>query len=161
MAGFGRGYRCPLNVGSFSAQIDVFDLTSSSTKPLAVCGFHLGQPSDVGDAKEEQLVLVLKAVTGSPTAGSGGTVAQTPRPVNPGDTASAAYAYGNTTKLTGGTSVELTRYSWNTRQDFPITWIPEMWQGIGLSTHLVLELVTTPARTITGLVGSIEFIEFG
>lgn len=151
----------PLNVGSFSAQIDVFDLLAGTAKPLAVCGFHLGQPSDVGDAKEEQLIMALKYITGSPTVGSGGTTGATPRPTNPGDTAGATLAYGNTTKLTGGTSIELARYSWNTRQDFPITWIPEMWQQLVPASHLVLELVTTPARAITGLVGSLEFIEFG
>jgi hypothetical protein len=158
----GRAYRAPINIGSTTAQIDIFELLSGSSIPLAVCGFHLAQTSEVGDAQEEQLSMVLKYVTGSPTSGSGGTSPVTIARTLPGDAASSAtFETGNTTKLTGGTSVELARYAWNVRQDFPITWIPEMWQVLGVSTRLVLELVTTPADAINGIFGSIEFVELG
>lgn len=157
----GRAYRAPINIGSTTAQIDIFELLTSSSVPVAVCGFHLGQTSEVGDAQEEQLTLVLKYVTGSPTTGSGGSTV-TPRPTLPSDVASVVtLKTGNTTKLTGGTSVELARYAWNVRQDFPITWIPEMWQILGVSTRMVLELVTTPNDAINGIVGSIDFVELG
>lgn len=157
----GRAYRAPINIGSTTAQIDMFELITTSAMPVAVCGFHLAQTSEVGDAQEEQLSMVLKYITGSPTTGSGGSTS-TPRPVLPSDTAAVTtLKTGNTTKLTGGTSVELARYAWNVRQDFPITWIPEMWQILGVSTRLVLELVTTPADAINGIFGSIEFVELG
>ena len=157
---YGRRYRAPLNIGSTSAQIDVFELLAGSSMPLALIGFALGQTSEVGDAQEEQLQLVLKYVTGSPTTGSGGGTS-TPRQVLPGDAAASGVTLktGNTTKLTGGTSVDLERFAWNVRQDFQVIWIPEMWQVCAGGNRLVLELVTTPADAIGGIVGSVHFAE--
>lgn len=156
---YGRRYRTPISIGSTTAQIDIFEILAGSATPLALMGFSLGQTSEVGDANEEQLTLVLKYITGAPTTGSGGAT-PTPRPVLPGDAASSATVKtGNTTKLTGGTSVELERFAWNVRQDFQVIWIPEMWQVSAVSEQLVLELVTTPADAIAGIVGAIHFVE--
>lgn len=155
----GRSYRAPINIGATTVQVDIFELVAGTNTPLVVTGFHLGQTSEVGDAQEEQLALVLKYVSGAPSNGSGGGTS-TPRPALPGDAASGVtLRTGNTTKVTGGTSVELARYAWNIRQDLPITWIPEMWQVCAGGNRMVLELVTTPADSIAGIVGSIEFME--
>lgn len=156
---YGRRYRAPISIGATTAQIDIFELLTAAGKPVALSGFSLAQTSEVGDAQEEQLQLVLKYVTGLPTSGSGGGIS-TPRPVLPNDVAAGATVEtGNTTKLTGGTSVDLERYSWNIRQDFQALWIPEMWQVAAADTRLVLELVTTPADSITAIVGTIHFAE--
>ena len=155
---YGRRYRAPINIGSTSAQVDIFELLAGTNTPLALTGFTLGQTSEVGDAQEEQLALVLKYVTGSPTSGSGTGV--TIQRVMPGDAAtSATLKAGSTTKLTGGTSAELERFAWNVRQDFQVIWIPEMWQVCAGGNRLVLELVTTPADAIAGIVGSVHFAE--
>lgn len=155
----GRSYRAPINIPAFTAQLDIFELTAASTTPFALVGFNLGQPSEVGDAQEEQLVCVLKYVTGAPTPGSGGATV-TPGRCLPGDAAAVTTVKtGNTTKLTGGTVQELARPTWNVRQDFPVIWIPEMWQVCAPSARIVLELAKTPADQIDGLTGSIELIE--
>jgi hypothetical protein len=156
----GRSYRAPISIGATTVQVDIFELLAGSNTPLALTGFHLGQTSEVGDAQEEQLQLVLKYITGAPTSGSGGNAAVAVGRILPGDAAtSATLETGNTTKLTGGTAVELARYAWNIRQDLPVTWIPEMWQVVAGGNRIVLELATTPADSIAAIVGSIEFME--
>jgi hypothetical protein len=68
-----RSYTTAINItAAFTAQIDIFELLAASGKPLVLLGFELGQISEVGDAQEEGLTLVLKRVTGAPTSGSGG-----------------------------------------------------------------------------------------
>ncbi|MDP9145441.1 MAG: hypothetical protein M3N43_12220 [Actinomycetota bacterium] len=156
----GRRYRAPINISTaFTTAIDIFELLSDSARPLALLGFHLGQVTEIGDAQEEGLQLVLKYVTGAPTSGSGGGTS-TARQVLPNDVAAGVtLETGNTTKCTGGTSVDLARYSWNIRQDLPIVWTPEMVHVAAAGTRFVLEMVTTPNDSIGGIFGSIEFAE--
>jgi hypothetical protein len=161
---YGRRYRAPISIGSTSAQIDIFELIAGTSTPLALMGFSLGQISEVGDAQEEQLQLVLKYAFGSVTTGSGGGTS-TPRPVLPNDSAATVsgvtFKTGNTTKLAAGTGTvqELERFAWNLRSDFPQVWIPEMWQGCAAGARLVLELVTSPGDPILGIVGAVHFAE--
>ena len=148
-----------VNTTAFTAQIDIFEILASSTMPIQVMGFELGQPTEVGDAQEEQLRLILKRVTGAPTSGSGGAT-PTPQPTNPlGAAAGTAVETCNTTKLTGGTSATIAEFAWNVRT--PLLWrpIPEEWIGLQVSTRLVLELATTPADSIGGIHGWISFGE--
>jgi hypothetical protein len=146
-------YYAPINVGAHTAQIDYFELLAATGKPVLVHGFELGQSTEVGDAQEEQLVLVLKRVTGAPTSGSGGGTS-TFIATTPNDTAAGAtLETGNTTKLTGGTSTELGRLSWNVRGERLFLPPPEGRITIDAGTRLVLEEVTTPADSITGPVG--------
>ncbi|MGW5259690.1 hypothetical protein ACWEQG_01865 [Microbispora sp. NPDC004025] len=149
----GRMYSAPINVGAHTAQIDYFELLAAAGKPLLLHGFELGQATEVGDAQEEQLVLVLKRITGAPTSGSGGGTS-TFAPLTPNDTAAGAtLETGNTTKLTGGTSAELARFAWNVRA--PLLYLPPPEGRITLDagTRLVLEETTTPADSVTGPVG--------
>jgi hypothetical protein len=158
----GRRYRAPINIGATTAQIDIFELLAGSATPLALTGFTLGQTSEVGDAQEEELLLILKYCTGSVTSGSGGTATVGIQRVLPGDSASSAtLETGNTTKLAVGSGaiVELERFSWNIRQDMPVIWVPEMWQVCAGGARLVLELATTPADSISAIVGSVHFAE--
>ncbi len=146
-------YYAPINVGAHTAQIDFFELLAATGKPILVHGFELGQATEVGDAQEEQLVLVLKRITGAPTSGSGGGTS-TFIPATPNDAAAGAtLETGNTTKLTGGTSTELARLSWNVRGEKLFLPPPEGRITIDAGTRLVLEEVTTPADSITGPVG--------
>ena len=99
------------------------------------------------------LNLVLKRVTASPTSGSGGGTS-TFQPLTPNDTAAGAtLETGNTTKLTGGTSVDLLRIAWNVRSTYLYLPPPEGRITLDASTRLVLEETTTPADSITGPVG--------
>jgi hypothetical protein len=155
-----REYSCELNLSTaITTQVDIFEILAGTGKPLALLGFSLYQTSEAGDAQEEQLELVLKYVTGAPTSGSGGPTAPTFRPKQPNDTAAGAtIEHGNTTKLTGGTSVNLARFSWNVRGELP--YVPIGKPHIADSaTRFVLELVKTPADQIDKIVGLVEIAE--
>jgi hypothetical protein len=137
----------------------VFELLAAAEKPVAVLGFEIGQTSEVGDAQEEWLTLVLKRVTGAPTSGSGGGTS-TFIPRLPNDVAaSATLETGNTTKLTGGTSAELARIPWQVRQSALWRPTPEEIDVIAGGTRAVLELVTTPADSISAVVGWLSIAE--
>lgn len=156
----GRVYTAELNLSTaITTQVDIFELLAASGKPLQILGWELAQSSEVGDAQEEQLVLLLKRVTGAPTSGSGGSTT-TPYPVVPNDTAvGATVETGNTTKLTGGTATNLKRFSWNVRTPHLYIPVPEARVTIDASTRAVLELATTPADSITSIVGWLEIEE--
>jgi hypothetical protein len=157
MPDIGREYSAPISIATVSAQVDIFELLSVA-RPFALLGFSLSQTSEVGDTQEEQLELVLKYITGAPTSGSGGGTS-TFRPKLPLDVAAATtIETGNTTKLTGGTSVELDRFAWNVRQEYP--WTPYGKVPVcAADEQLVLELVTTPADAIAKITGRVEIAE--
>ncbi len=149
----------PINISAaFSAQIDIFELLSSSTQPLDLLGWEIMQTTEVGDAQEEVLTLVLKRITGAPTSGSGGGT-PTGRSTVPGGTVGATLETGNTTKLTGGTSEELSRFGWQLRQAHLYQPTPDEIITIAPATRLVLELATTPADQIGGIVGRLIIAE--
>jgi hypothetical protein len=155
----GRVYSAPINVAAHAAQVDIFELLAASGKPLKLISFELGQTSEVGDAQEEFLPLALKRVTGSPTSGSGGGTA-TFQPLMPNASAAGAtLETGNTTKLSGGTSVELARFTWSLRGGLLYQPPPEEWIVLDGGTRLVLEEVATVADSITGPVGRIVVME--
>lgn len=149
----------PINISAaFSTQIDVFELLSSSTQPVDLLGWELGQTTEVGEAQEEILTLILKRVSGSPTSGSNGGTS-TGRTTVPGGTVGATLETGNTTKLSGGTSEELARFAWQVRQPHLYQPTPDEIITIAPSTRLVLELATTPADQIGGIVGRLIVAE--
>lgn len=156
----GRMYSFPFSIAAHTAQIDYLELLTVTEKPVLVHGFELGQLTEVGDAQEEMLQLVLKRITGAPTSGSGGSAAAAGAALAPNDTAgSATVEAGNTTKLSGGTSVELARFAWNVRS--PLLWLPppEGRVTVAGATRLVLEEVTTPADSVTGPIGWLLYEE--
>ena len=157
----GRPYIAPIHISaSFSAAIDIFELGAASGKPLMLMGFEFGQTTEVGDAQEEQMALVLKRCTGSFTSGSGGGTS-TFRPQQPNDAAAGAtLETGNTTKAaTGsGTIVDMLRLPWNVRASCLYVPIPEDRIVLDASTSLVLELLSTPADSIGGTNGVIGWI---
>ena len=150
----GRVYTSSIHISAaFTAQIDIFELLAAANKPLLLHTFELGQVTEVGDAQEEGLTLVLKRVTGAPTSGTGGGTG-TFNVTTPNDAAAGAtLETGNTTKLTGGTSVELARFGWNVRAPLPYIPMPEEKITLDQATRLVLELVTTPVDSIGGTNG--------
>lgn len=155
-----RSYTAPINISSaFTAQIDIFEILAAAGKPFELLGIEFAQTSEIGDAQEEWLTLALKYVTGSPTSGSGGGTS-TFRPTNPNDTAAGAtIETGNTTKLTGGTSVELARIPWQVRATAFYVPIPEQRHVVAADARLVLELVTTPADSISAVQGWVSIAE--
>jgi hypothetical protein len=154
-----RAYSAPINISAaFTAAIDVFELLAATSKPLTLAGFEIGQTSEIGDAQEEMLTLILKRVTGAPTSGSGGGTAAF-QPMQPNDAAAGAtLETGNTTQLTGGTSVELRRWSWNVRQPQLYLPVPECRIILDAGTRLVLS-VSAPADSISTIQGSVDVLE--
>lgn len=156
----GRSYYAPINISTVSVAIDVFELLAGTGKPLTLKSIVLNQTTEVKDAEEEMLELLLKQVTGAPTSGSGGGTS-TPRPLLPNDVAAGVtLETGNTAKLTGGTSLEHCRRAWNVRTDFVWPNVPVEGEiTIADGTRLVLELVGAPADPIGKIVGEILFSE--
>lgn len=149
----------PINISAaFSTQIDIFELLSGSTQPLDILGWEIMQTTEVGDAQEEVLTLVLKRVSASPTSGSGGGTS-TGRTTVPGGTVNATLETGNTTKLSGGTSEEMARFGWNLRQPHLYQPTPDEIITLAPATRAVLELATTPADQIGGIVGRLIVAE--
>lgn len=153
-------FTAPIAITSaFTAQIDIFELLSGSGHPIDLLGFEFGQITEFGDAQEEVLQVILKRVTASPTSGSGGGTS-TPIATNPGGSATnATLETGNTTKLTGGTSVELARWAWQVRAGCLYVPTPDEIIRLDSATRFVLELATTPADSIGGIIGRISFAE--
>ena len=157
----GRTYYAPINCSTaITTAIDIFEILAGTGKPIKLLEIVLDQTSELGDAQEEQLEILLKRITGAPTSGSGGPSTTTPAPVRPNDTATGVtWENGNTTKLSGGTSIEVSRRTWNVRTDFLWTPIPDGELVIDATTRAVLELIAAPADSITKIVGHLLFEE--
>lgn len=132
-----------------TAQVDFFEITSAATRVLMVHAIQLFQTTEVADAAEEGLAILVKRNTSGSTSGSGGT-ATTPAPVEANQGASAFTAETmNTTKMSTGTPVTLAAYAWNIRGPFEQIYTPEMRWVVSPSERLAVELATTPADSIT------------
>jgi hypothetical protein len=109
----GRVYTVQFNGVAVTAQQDLFEINCASTKIVELMEFHLSQSTEVGDAQEEGLSILLKS--GATTSGSGGT-APTAVPNELGDTAFAGTVeVNNTTKANTGTIVTHGVWNWNVR----------------------------------------------
>lgn len=130
-----------------TAQQDLFELVAAAAKPIIILGFGLSQSSEVGDAQEEQLTILIKS--GQTTSGSGGSA---PTPVandSSGAAASFAAEANNVTKASAGTIVKHYPYSWNVRGPFDII-LPEPMQLLMPGgRRMTMELASTPADSIT------------
>jgi hypothetical protein len=149
---------------AITAAVDIFEILAAAGKPIRIWGWELGQTTEVGDAQEQFLALALKLVTGAPTSGSGGPTAPLFREVGgPNDTdAATTIEIWNTTKLTGGTSVELATFSWPVRAGHVWTAPDERFAWtVPADEHLVLEMLSTPPTMggTNGLVGYVAIEE--
>ena len=151
-------YTVVFNAVAVTAQQDLIEVTAASTKPLVLVGFCLSQSSEVGDAQEEGLNILVKS--GATTSGTGGS-AYTPVP-NDASQAAAGFAaeINNTTKASTGTIVTHYAHNWNVRGPLDIV-LPEPMQIIlTAGRRLTIELATTPADSIT-MSGTAVFQEIG
>ena len=141
-----------------TAQQDLFEIVAAAGKNCKVHALFLSQSTEVGDAQEEGLSILIK--TGATTSGSGGS-APTPIPNNVTDAAAGFTSeVNNTTKASVGTIVTHHSDNWNVRQGFVIIWPPEMRFELTGSRRLTVELGTTPADSIT-MSGTLYVEEFG
>jgi hypothetical protein len=154
----GRIYTVQFNGVAVTAQQDLFEITAAAGKPCRILSINLSQSSEVGDAQEEQLLILVKS--GQTTSGSGGT-APTPVTANPSDAAAGFSAeVNNTTKASTGTIVTHLPDAWNVRM--PLWKYPPEKAAIELSggRRMTVELASTPADSIT-MNGYMEIEEEG
>lgn len=143
----GRTYTVPFTSVAVTAQQDFFEIVSGSAAATAVLELHLSQSTEVGDAMEEGLSVLMKS--GSTTTGSGGSTV-TPVPLS---ILLSAYTgttkANNTTKATAGTIVTHKAWNWNVRVPFDYYFPPDARKIIAPGARLTVELATTPADSIT------------
>lgn len=142
-----RTYTTSFSGVAVTVQQDFFELTAGTNTPIKIHAIYLSQSTEVGDAAEEGLSLLLKS--GQTTSGSGGS-AGTAVPQDVDDSASAASVEtNNTTKASAGTIVTHFAWNWNVRLPFEHIFPPEMRPFFKGARRCTLELATTPADSIT------------
>lgn len=151
-----RIYTAQFTGVAVTAQQDFFEILAGTNGGVLIHSLFLSQSTEVGDAQEEGLSVLLKQ--GSTTTGSGGSApTKVPRDVD--DAASAAtVAANNTTKATSGTIVTHEAWNWNVRVPLQIIWTPETRPFAKGARRLTIELGTTPADSIT-MSGTITWSE--
>jgi len=142
-------YSVPFSSVAVTAQQDLFEITAAAAKPVVVHSIEIEQSTEVGDAQEEGLSVLLKRGSSATTSGSGGTT-PTPPVIVSGDTAFGGVTeVNNTTKMSGGTITLLRAWNWNVRIPFFKVFTPETRPVIVGGERLTVELATTPADSIT------------
>lgn len=143
----GRIYTVVFTGVAVTVQQDFFEINAPSDAVVEILEFGLSQSTEVGDAQEEGLSILLKS--GATTSGSGGS-APTAIPESLGEVAFGGTAeVNNTTKATSGTIVTHFNWNWNIRVPFEKVFTPETCKPLSPSARLTLELGTTPADSIT------------
>lgn len=141
-------YTVPLAPAAATAQQDLFEVVAHASKPAILLGVKLHNLTEVGDAAEEMLSILIKS--GQTTSGSGGAAA-TPVANDPVGAPAAGFTAetGNTTKASAGTIVTHKTLGWNVRMEMDKIF-PEGEQIIiAAGRRLTVELATTPADSIT------------
>lgn len=142
-----RIYTTQFNGVAVTAQQDLFELTAGANTPITIHEIFLSQSTEVGDAQEEGLSILLKQ--GATVSGSGGS-AGTAVPRDVDDAASAATAEtNNTTKANTGTIVTHAAWNWNVRVPLQVLFTPELRPFAKGGRRLTVELASTPADSIT------------
>lgn len=153
-----RLYSVQFNAVAVTAQQDLVELVAPADAVVILHALHLSQVTEVKDAEEEMLALLLKS--GQTTSGSGGT-APTAVPIELGDAAfGGTTEVNNTTKASVGTIVTHHVWAWNVRIPFDVIWTPETRPVLSPSRRGTVELATTPADSIT-MSGWVLFAEIG
>lgn len=130
-----------------TVQQDLFEVVAASAKPLVLLAWGLSQTTELGDAAEEQLLVLVKS--GQSTSGSGGSSVTPANNEGGGAAASFTAEANNTTKASTGTIVTHYAYAWNVRGPLDII-LPEQMQLImPAARRLTIELASTPADSIT------------
>jgi hypothetical protein len=153
-----RIYSVSFSGVAVTAQQDFFEITAAAGKNVRLRALYLSQSSDVGDAAEEGLSILIKS--GATTSGSGGT-GPTPVPMNVTDAAAGfAAEVNNTTKATSGTIVTHHSDNWNIRIPYQLILPSELCVELTGSRRATVELATTPADSLT-ISGTLYCEEFG
>lgn len=154
----GRIYSATFSGSAQTAAIDFFEINAASTKVVELLSVHLSQGTELADAQEEQLLVLIK--TGATVSGSGGST-PTAIPRHLGDAAFAGTVEtANTTKANTGTIVTHHSQYWNIRVPLDIVFTPETTIWVPPSGRLTVELSAAPADSVT-FGGTAVFREVG
>lgn len=155
----GMLYTAQFNATAVSAQQDFFEILSPSDAVVLVHQVKISQGSDVGDAAEEGLNILVKRGVGSTTGSGGSTPALVPTESGFAAAGSVVKA-NNTTKMTSGTITTLDGEQWLIRSPYLLLPTPECRLVLSPSQRLTVELATTPADALT-VNGTLYFEEIG
>ena len=155
----GRMYSVSFSAQAMTTAQDLFEITPADDKPIRVAGLWLYQSTDLGDAAEEIIPIVIKR--GNATSGSGGAAGTIETIAPTGATPGFSAEVYNTTAASAGTEDILYRDGWNVR--IPYQFLPPEDMRPGASqahTTLVVALGAAPADSIT-VSGTIVIEEMG
>ncbi len=141
-------YTVPFENVAVTAAQDLLAVVAHSTKQCVLLAYGLSQSTELGDAAEESVRVVIKS--GQTTVGSGGS-SVTPTPLDPvGAGASGFTARRNdTTAAVDGTIVNHYPHNWNIRGPLDCI-LPEQMQIIfGAGRRLTMTLEGAPADSVT------------
>jgi hypothetical protein len=158
---YGRVYSAIFNDVAVSAAQDLFELVAGANVVVELLEVHLSQQTEIGDAMEENLNILIKS--GQTTSGSTGGTNPTPANIstNAGsEAAESTVEINNTTKASAGTIVTHVARWWNVRMPFDLILTPETTIILAPSRRLTVELVAAPGDSID-MSGEIVFKEYG
>lgn len=143
-----RTYTVQFNAVAATVAQDLIEIVAHASRVAKIIAFGLSQYTDVGDAAEEILPILLKS--GQTTSGSGGSSA-TPAALDTANSIAAGFTaeVNNTTKASTGTILTHYATAWNIRGPLDII-LPEPMQVILVAgRRATLELVSAPADSLT------------
>ncbi|SEG45077.1 hypothetical protein SAMN04489712_105285 [Thermomonospora echinospora] len=143
-----------------TAQQDLFELTAPSTRAVVIHQVVLSQSTEVGDAQEESLSVLLRRGSSATTSGSGGGTATPARLQSGFAAAGSTVEINNTTKMSGGTITTVHSENWNVRAPLVILPPPELRIVLSPGERFTVELAATPADSFT-VSGTLYFEEIG
>lgn len=146
-----RIYTVPIDNGSITnanGDYELLELDPAAEKPIEICGWDLGQLTELQEAQEEQLRIAI--YRGYTTDGTGGS-SVTPVPTNISDGAAGFTADVLRTAIaSGGTGTLMWAFSMNVRAGHQWGPVPE---GYGFNhvgaNLLVVRLVAAVADDLT------------
>lgn len=155
----GRMYSVVFESVAVTALQDFFEVVAPADSAVVLHSCVITQETDVGDAAEEMLTVVIQK--GATTSGSGGAAA-TARPLSLGDAAFGGTAeVNNTTEASLGTIINHHRESFNIRSGFYYRPTPEERLTLSPSARMTITLISTvPADSLT-MNGTIIIEEIG
>ena len=153
----GMGYTVVCPSSAQTAQQDLLEFVAPADAVVIILDMTVSQSTEVGDAQEEGLNLLVKR--GQTTSGTGGATV-TPAALEFGFAAAGGvYERNNTTKATTGTITTHFDDNWNVRTPHYKIPLPGGRLLLSPSQRGTLELATTPADSITlGAVATIREI---
>lgn len=148
----GRSYMVVAAATAQTGAVDWFELIAGASVAFELCGYEIGQTTELQDAQEEQIDLYIKRASGSYTSGSGGNTGVARTPARPGDSAATLTAESfNTTKIAVGTGtlVTLVNTTFNVRAGAK-DWFPDDFRiGCGPSQAVAIGMTSAPVDSIT------------